>query len=157
MKSIPNRKPRHLFILPGGVAEVFTAEVGKHVVIVNSRRGLCRLSLETGAEIMPTYVFGANDFYHNLITHENWISRFCRKMRVGITWFWGWYFLPVPFFPRLTMCVGKAIPVKKWDGVGRIPEEKVDELLDSYRKNLTEVFEEYKSDAGYPEAQLEIQ
>ena len=43
------RKPRHLYILPGGIAEIFSSQVGRHAIVFKDRRGLTRLSLETGA------------------------------------------------------------------------------------------------------------
>lgn len=52
------RIPRNLFILPGGIAEIFTSTPGKHVVVFNRRRGIVKLALETGAHILPSYVFG---------------------------------------------------------------------------------------------------
>ena len=42
------RKPKHLYILPGGVAEVFTSTPGRDIIVFGQRRGLCRLALETG-------------------------------------------------------------------------------------------------------------
>ncbi|EOD34231.1 hypothetical protein EMIHUDRAFT_201911 [Emiliania huxleyi CCMP1516] len=51
---------RNLYMLPGGVAEIFTAQP--------ARRGLCRLALETGARLTPMYVFGGNDFYFQSLT-----------------------------------------------------------------------------------------
>jgi hypothetical protein len=61
------RTPRHLYILPGGIAEIFTSTPGKHTIVAQ-RKGLMRLSLETGAHLYPCYVFGGTDFYDNLAT-----------------------------------------------------------------------------------------
>ena len=60
--------PRSLFILPGGVAEIFMAHPGRHALLARSRRGLMKLALQTGASLVPVYVFGANDLYHQLGT-----------------------------------------------------------------------------------------
>jgi len=65
------RKPRHLFLLPGGIAEVFTSEIGRHAIVFKERRGLCRLALEVKSEIIPIYIFGGNDFYHNLFSGDS--------------------------------------------------------------------------------------
>ena len=40
------------------MAEIFTSTPGKHVVIFKSRKGLIRLALESGAQLVPCYVFG---------------------------------------------------------------------------------------------------
>eukprot|EP01035_Chromulina_nebulosa_P024091 gene24091-31300_t len=62
------RTPRHLYILPGGVAEIHTSMPGKNVIVFKNRHGIMRLSLETGAAIVPSYVFGGTDFFHSLST-----------------------------------------------------------------------------------------
>lgn len=124
------RTPRHLYILPGGVAEIFTSTVGRNAIVFKSRKGLARLSLETGAELIPTYVFGGTDFFHNLATGDSILSKISRNLRAGVTIFWGHFGLPIPFTPRVTMCIADPIPVTKWVGDGPVPEELIDELLE---------------------------
>jgi hypothetical protein len=50
------RSTNNLYILPGGVAEVFTSTPGRHAVVFKQRRGLVTLSIETGAKLVPCYV-----------------------------------------------------------------------------------------------------
>ena len=95
------RKPRHLYILPGGVAEIFTSTPGSHTIVFKKRRGLVRLSIETGAQLVPCYVFGGTDFFHNLATDDGFFAKLSRMCRAGVTVFWGRYWLPVPFSPRV--------------------------------------------------------
>lgn len=54
---------KSLYMLPGGIAEVYTAQPGKDIVVWKCRRGLCKLALETGAILVPMYVHGGNDFF----------------------------------------------------------------------------------------------
>lgn len=151
------RIPRNLYILPGGVAEVFTSCPGKHTIVFKNRKGLCKLSLETGAFIIPTYVFGGTDFFHNLVTGDNVLSKISRKLQAGVTIFWGYLGLPIPFIPKITLCMGEPIPVKKWGGEGPIPEGEVAALHSKYLESMQALFEKYKVAAGYPDAVLEIQ
>lgn len=150
------RKPRHLFILPGGIAEIFTSTPKKHAIVCRGRRGLMRLSLETGAQLVPSYVFGGTDFFHNLATGEGVFSHLCRRYRIGITIFWGYFFLPFPFTPRVTMCIGEPILVDKWQGEGPIPDSLIDDLLGKYILAIESLFDDYKALAGYPHAELEV-
>jgi hypothetical protein len=149
------RKPKHLFILPGGIAEIFTSTpgntirnnlftfpnhfflcfyymnflfLGRDAIVFKNRRGLIRLSIETGAQLLPTYVFGGTDFFHNLATHDNYLSALSRKFKIGITWFWGQFWLPIPYTPNVSLCIGDPLTVKKWENEGPIPEELIDEL-----------------------------
>ena len=96
------RKPRHLYILPGGVAEIFTSTPGRHTIVFKKRRGLVRLSIETGAQLVPCYVFGGTDFFHNLATDAGFFARLSRMCRAGVTIFWGRFGLPIPFCPRVS-------------------------------------------------------
>ena len=59
-------KGKNLFILPGGVAEIFVSEPGTHTIIAK-RHGLMKLALRTGAVLVPMYVFGGTDFLSHLV------------------------------------------------------------------------------------------
>eukprot|EP00428_Durinskia_dybowskii_P060943 CAMPEP_0170373986 /NCGR_PEP_ID=MMETSP0117_2-20130122/10360_1 /TAXON_ID=400756 /ORGANISM="Durinskia baltica, Strain CSIRO CS-38" /LENGTH=264 /DNA_ID=CAMNT_0010628911 /DNA_START=472 /DNA_END=1266 /DNA_ORIENTATION=- len=108
------RKPRHLYILPGGVAEIFTSTPGRHTIVFKKRKGLCRLSIETGAEMVPCYVFGGTDFFHNLATDSGMFSKLSRFVRAGVTIFWGRWGLPIPYAPKVTCVMGEPIVPPKW-------------------------------------------
>jgi hypothetical protein len=151
------RKPRHLYILPGGVAEIFVSTPGKHAIVFKSRKGLCKLSIETGAKLTPCYVFGGTDFFHNLATGEGLLTSLSRSLRIGLTIFWGRYNLPIPFAPRVTMVIGEPIDIPAgWDKKGPIPSELIDQLHETYMKAMVELFDTYKEAAGYPGAKLEV-
>lgn len=155
---IKNRKPRHLYILPGGIAEIFVSTPGKHAVVLRSRKGLCRLSIETGAKLIPCYVFGGTDFFHNLATGDGWLCSLSRYFKTSITYFYGPLCLPIPFTPRVTFIVGDPIapPREGWDGVGPIPSELIDQLHQKFMQALLELFDKHKAVCGHPEATLEI-
>jgi hypothetical protein len=150
---------KNLFILPGGIAEVFTSTPRKHAIVFKKRKGLIRLSLETGAMLCPTYVFGATDFFENLATNESSIfAQFSRKFRMGVTIFWGLWGTPVPYCPKISLCIAEPIPVERWDkSKGPIPAELIDKLHQQYLDAIVDVFETYKAAAGYPDAELIIQ
>lgn len=153
METTPSRHPRNLFILPGGIAEVFTSHPGKYTIVFQQRKGLCKLALEAGVAIVPTYVFGATDFYHNLITADTWFARLCRHFHIALTLFWGPFHLPVPYYPKLTMCCADPIYVSKQE---KPTEEQIDALHSQYLKALHETFDKYKAAAGYPDSILEV-
>eukprot|EP00607_Mallomonas_marina_P010685 CAMPEP_0182422626 /NCGR_PEP_ID=MMETSP1167-20130531/8353_1 /TAXON_ID=2988 /ORGANISM="Mallomonas Sp, Strain CCMP3275" /LENGTH=289 /DNA_ID=CAMNT_0024600827 /DNA_START=381 /DNA_END=1250 /DNA_ORIENTATION=+ len=150
------RIPRHLFLLPGGIAEVFTSTTGRQAVVFKKRKGLIRLSLETGANLVPAYTFGVTDLYSNLPLLHDTFAYLSRRLRMGMIPFFGQFGLPIPFTSRLTMVFADPIPVERWTGEGPIPEDKIEDLHGKYLESLTQLFEKYKASAGYPEAQLEI-
>lgn len=147
------RRPKHLFLLPGGVAEVFESTVGKHAVIFKNRRGLIRLSLECSCQVMPCYVFGGTDFFHNAISGDTWAAKQARKIKMGLTFFWGYAGMPfLPFMPDVTICVGEPVDCTGWDGSDEMIEGKHKEYLD----NLVGLFEKYQKVAGYEGGKLEV-
>ena len=105
------RIPRHLYILPGGVAEIFLSTPGRHSIVFLKRRGLCKLSIETGAQLVPCYVFGGTDFFNNLATDDGFFANMSRKMRMGLTIFWGPYGLPIPYAPKVSNFVANSVNI----------------------------------------------
>ena len=126
-----------MFILPGGIAEVYTSCPKTHVVVFKERKGLVRLTLEVGAQLTPIYVFGGTDFFYNVVAGDNLIAKLARRLRMGLTLFYGPCFLPLPFTPRVTFCYGEPLPVIQWDPKkGAIPNELVEEMHDKVREKL---------------------
>lgn len=150
------RKPRHLYILPGGVAEIFTSTPGRHAMVFQDRRGLIKLSIETKAELVPCYVFGGTDFFHSLATSDGFFSRMSRKFRAGVTIFFGYGGLPLPFVPKVTMVIGKPIPIPVVADDDERKSKTNDLLHAEFLKQMVELFETYKAAAGYPDGKLEI-
>lgn len=131
-------KEENLFILPGGVAEIFYSKRRRQPndlpftqTIKAKRYGLMKLALQTGARIFPAFVFGASDMldqlFHvdqqNVASKENDVNQFdvglmmqrmSRKLKGGIALFYGQYYLPIPHAPKLSMVLGNPIyPVEK--------------------------------------------
>ena len=142
--------------MPGGIAEVFTSSPRKQIIVFKFRRGLIKLALETGASIVPCYVFGATDFFNSLADPDGLLSKISRKLKLGITFFWGVLGLPIPYTPKVTMCLAEPLRVEKWSKEGPIPNEVIQELHDRYIDALCATFDNYKASAGYEDAKLII-
>lgn len=149
------RRPEGLFILPGGVAEIYISQPGRHAIFIKKRKGLMRLSIETGASLIPCYVFGGTDFFSTLTTSDSWIAKCSRKLRMALTFFWGRFGLPIPYSPRVTLCVGDPIPIPQVSE--ECPLDQAIELLHGqFVQEMVKLFDDYKTLAGYPQAELEI-
>jgi 1-acyl-sn-glycerol-3-phosphate acyltransferase len=124
-------------------------------MVFKSRKGLVKLSIETRAELVPCYVFGGTDFFHSLATSDSYLSRLSRKMQVGMTIFWGRWGMPIPFAPRVSMVIGEPIVPPE------VKDEKelskaIDELHEKFMKEMIALFDKYKEQAGYGNAELDI-
>lgn len=156
----PKRKVKHLYILPGGIAEIFTSNIGRNAMIIKNRYGLMKLSVTTGARLAPSYVFGGNDFFYNIANEKSLLAKVSRKFKMGMLLFCGFMGLPmIPFTPQVSLCLGDplAIPDKlDKQGNERPLDERVRELHQNYISAMQALFNKYKKEAGYPDSELEI-
>lgn len=148
---------KNLYILPGGVAEIFTSCPGQHVVVARGRHGLMKLALRTNSKLIPMYVFGGTDTFNHLATSDGFFGRLSRTFRAGFTVFWGQYFTPMPYAAKIAMVLGDPIvATPSGEKVAEPSKEQVDALLEKYIDALVRLFDQYKADAGCPEATLTV-
>lgn len=149
---------KNLFILPGGVAEIFLSKPGSHDIVFKKRKGLIRLAIETGACLCPCYVFGGTDFFQNLATDDGIFAHLSRKLRLGLTIFWGQFGLPIPYAAKVTMVIGDPIPTPQLPDNATEEQKKaaIDELHATFIKELEALFDKYKAPSGYPDAKLNV-
>jgi len=150
---------RNLWILPEGIAGIFTAKPGKHRIVFKHRRGLCKLAFKHGAALVPMYAFGTNDIFDQIATDDGWLGRISRKIRIAGTLFWGQYYLPIPYPVRITMVFGEPIFVDITADTMKNEnpsEEMIEDLHKRFCEGMHAIFEEYKEAAGYPDGKLEI-
>ncbi len=149
---------KNVYLLPDGIAGIYYSRPGQHAVVLKKRRGLFRLAMETGAEILPIYCFGANDLLNQATFGDSFIGRLSRKFRMSVTIFWGQLGLTIPFFANMSYVFGEAVPAPKIDHASKsgekFPEEVVEKFYEDYVRSLKEAFDKYKAAAGYPDGEL---
>nr|CAD2160303.1 unnamed protein product [Meloidogyne enterolobii] len=134
-------------IVIGGAEEVLDSKPGSTDLNLMRRLGFCRIALETGASLVPSYSFGENDVYEQY-THPRGSQ--IRKIQSLIKKFLG--FCPPIFFghslfpllPRrrpITTIVGKPIKVER---ILYPSKEEILGLHKNYCERLEELFEENK-------------
>jgi len=164
-------KGKNLYILPGGVAEIFVSEPRRHALVAK-RHGLMKLALQTGACVIPMYVFGGTDLHEHLATYKGGetFMKFSRFLKAGFTVFWGQWGTPMPFaVEKYCLVMGDPIePVVGTMGEGNLggretcrqvenpSKEQVQDLLERYMDAMNRLFDQYKAQAGYPDATLEF-
>ena len=180
------KEGKNLYILPGGVAEIFMSKRNlseKNVHTIKGKRyGLMKLALQTGASIIPVYVFGGTEFFDQIATvgestqpgsnFGRFLQSFSRRMKGGMTLFWGQYGTLFPYCPKVSLVFGDPIvPVQGSEGrernmdgskgtcqkIENPTQEQVEELMDRYTASLKELFDQYKDQAGYRNDELKIE
>ena len=76
---------------------------------LKKRKGFARVAGETGAQLVPSYVFGQTQFFNQLSTSSGLASRVSRALRMSLTIFWGRFGLPIPFQAPVTMVFGRPL------------------------------------------------
>ncbi|PIO53087.1 diacylglycerol acyltransferase, partial [Teladorsagia circumcincta] len=141
----------------GGAEEALEARPGVHKLKLLSRKGFVKQALRNGAALVPVYLFGENDLYHQL---DNPKGSLVRKLQ---TWSKSMLGVSTPFFygrglfqldfgllPRRTpidTVAGAPIAVRK---VLEPSCEEVDRIHHQYCEALTELFEQHKARFGVP-------
>ncbi|GFH61222.1 hypothetical protein CTEN210_17698 [Chaetoceros tenuissimus] len=169
------RQDKNIFILPGGVAEIFLSHrrseissTKEHIQTIKAKRyGLMKLAIETGAIIYPCFVFGASDLLDQLTpAKKGRVSKHCddehphtvfdyvgdlmeyisRKIQGGVTLYYEGNEFEKNVHGEKRTCKRVENPTP----------EQVQQMMDKYTTALHNLFEQYKVEAGYPNDKLQI-
>ncbi len=147
-------KGKSLIIFPGGIAELFMSSREHETILLKSRKGFVKLALKTGAELRPVYFFGASQMFDQTIQSQHWLARLSRKMGCSITFFYGRWYLPIPYPAKVTIAIGEAVAEPR--KVDNPTQEQIDELHSKCLEAMQRTFDKYKAAAGYPNQVLHI-
>ena len=153
-----------LGISSGGISEIFETHVpsgldsseaagGCETIILKSRGGICKLALETGAYLVPSFIFG------NTLCLRVWsdpwglLRALSRRLRISVCFFTGRLGLPIPLRVPILGVLGAAIVVPKVDNPS---PEMVQSLLDKLCDEVQALFEEHKAAYGWDNVKLVI-
>ena len=144
-----------LGISSGGIAEIFetTIDGGVETIILKSRGGIAKLALETGAYLVPSFIFG------NTMCLKTWqdpwgaMRKLSRWMRVSVVVFTGRFGLPIPFRVPLLGVLGSPIIVPLTPNP---TNEQVAALLAKLEGEVMSLFEAHKESYGWKNVQLVI-
>jgi len=136
----------HLVV--GGIHEMFaTPGSAKHEqIIISKRMGFIKLALQTGADIIPMYSFGANQTYYRIAGLDSLLCQASTALRVSITPWLGRWWIPMGFIPFCTPILtvtGEVFQVPKVKD-GEITDELVQQVHADFCQALRELFDTYK-------------
>ena len=128
-------------ISTGGIAEIFETDVGvgseeatsKECIILQSRGGMCKLALQTGAAIIPCYLFGnsqAFSVWYDKFGIMQWLSR---KLRISLVLFRGRWGLPIPYRTPIFGVCDASIYVEKTE---KPSKEAIENLLNKLQMHV---------------------
>lgn len=136
----------HLVV--GGIEEMFYTPGSAREyeqIILRKRKGFIKLALETGADIIPMYSFGANQVYYRIAGPHSLLCRLSRLMRVSITPWLGRWNVPMSVIGRvqpILTVTGEVFCVPR--DVKEITPELIHQVHEDFCKALRKLFDEYK-------------
>mmetsp|Transcript_15572 Transcript_15572/g.31605 ORF Transcript_15572/g.31605 Transcript_15572/m.31605 type:complete len:308 (+) Transcript_15572:181-1104(+) len=138
-----NLKTRDVLLYPGGIAELFLADRDEERLFFSQRKGCVKLALEAQCDILPSYILGNTDMFD--IVKTDFIKKLSRKLGVSILFFYGRWFLPIPYRTKVRFVVGKPIRVPKCSGDWGPSQEQIDEVHKQVTEEVKRIFDKYKA------------
>jgi Diacylglycerol acyltransferase len=136
----------HLVV--GGIHEMFCTPgyARNEEIIISKRKGFIKLALQTGADIIPMYSFGANQTYYRLAGMDSWLCRLSTVMQVSVTPWFGRFWIPfgfIPFQRPILTVTGDVFAVPKV-APSEVSDELVRQVHADFRNALRHLFDTYK-------------
>lgn len=101
----PGQKPypyNVLHLVVGGIQEMFYGNAGKEQIIISKRKGFIKLAMETGAGIIPSYTFGANNCYWRPFGPQSILAKLSKILQISLVPWCGRWYVPFGFIPFKT-------------------------------------------------------
>nr|XP_009685970.1 PREDICTED: diacylglycerol O-acyltransferase 2-like [Struthio camelus australis] len=146
-------------IVIGGAAESLSCQPGVTTLILKNRKGFVRMALQHGAYLVPSFSFGENDLFRQVVFKEgSWMrsiqQRFQKMMGFAPCVFYGRGLTSVqsrgflPYARPITTIVGEPMTVPKIEDPSC---ETVDLYHEMYVRSLLKLFNENKTKYGLSE------
>uniref|UniRef100_A0A287AC56 Acyltransferase n=1 Tax=Sus scrofa TaxID=9823 RepID=A0A287AC56_PIG len=129
-----------IIIVVGGAAESLSSMPGKNAVTLRNRKGFVKLALRHGADLVPTYSFGENEVYQQVIFEEGSWGLFSSDT-------WGL----MPYSKPITTVVGEPITIPKLE---HPTQQDIDLYHAMYTEALVKLFNQHKTKFGLPETEV---
>eukprot|EP01035_Chromulina_nebulosa_P019352 gene19352-25217_t len=148
-------------ISSGGIAEIFetknvvnnNTDRYQECIILKSRGGICKLALTTGSYLIPSYIFGNSKCLSIWYDKYGIMLKLSRLFRVSIVFFWGRWYLPIPYRTPILGVLGEPIHVVKNENP---TQQDVNELLSILEVKIKELFDKHKAAYGWENVELII-
>jgi 2-acylglycerol O-acyltransferase 2 len=148
MKDVLAKKGENVSVILDGVAGMFQQDENVEKCWLMKRKGICKISLQTGCPIVPVYGFGHSTLWSVVVDPFGILEKLSIKMDVSICPFYGRFFWPIGP-PRRQACLvafGEPITCEA------IPEPTEAQILEHHAKMIEgfrAVFDKHKDSYGW--------
>ena len=139
-------------ILPGGFSEAVYVGADPEVehMFIEGRKGIFKIAIEEGIDIIPQYTYGLNDMYRSVEWNRHARAKLAQSTGVPTVMWWGKYGTNVPFKEDLKWVTFDPFPASKYT------IDQLDQCFEDYKVYLNECYESYKHQAGSGHRRLEF-
>eukprot|EP01083_Nonionella_stella_P096460 271184_1 len=156
-KSIVNALSHgyNIGLVADGIAGMFIRNERTENLLLKHRKGIAKLSLQTGASIVPCHGFGSTEMFDSYFDSFGVMRYWSRKLKMAIIGFAGRYWTFGAKRVPLYFVMG---PVMKHPNNGvPIPnptQQQIDEYHDQLLFNLKTLFDSHKGFYGWPDKEI---
>lgn len=140
-------------VSPGGIAEIYEVNNSDEVIILKNRKGMIRLAFQTGASLVPCYIFGNSTTLNVFYDKKGKMQKICRMLRIAFAPFWGRFYLPIPYRIPITAVIGTPIEVPKKE---KPTDEEISEIQQQLINKIQDLFNTHKKAYGWEHKKLII-
>ena len=174
-------KGYHCAVIPGGIAEMFLSSEEEEIIYLKKRRGTVKIAIQNQTDIIPAYFYGNTTLFdfpgstgtsksknnNNSKNNDGILSIISRKLRLSIMFFYGRFFLPIPYRKPIHMTTAEVISVQLKDlksykgsnatttnndndnnssssNVIDVTEEMIDEVMEKVEGSLVDMYNSKK-------------
>lgn len=121
--------------------------VSPEQIIISKRKGFIKLAIETGADIVPHYTFGANQTYIRTFGPKSTMAKLSSALQVSLVFWYGRYNIPMgllPFQVPVLSVMGEVFKVPKISKDEKITSELVERVHSEFCACMKTMFNKYK-------------
>lgn len=145
-------------LVPDGISGMFMYSDKTECVLLKKRKGVAKLALQTGCNVVPAYGFGNTTVYTPFFDPWGIMKRASKKLRMSLIGFRGrWGFTTIPKKVPLYYAIGKIVE-NKYAGkkIAKPTQEQIDEYHDRILDGIQQTFDIHKHIYGWSHKQLKF-